>query len=213
MADILLKHNAVVVLAWLVFIGWGLLGYILGVLLLYCTALLRQRKLAHNLTSGCAWLLGNTLFALTGALLWEEVYEAYEEVESAPYLFGALLVYELALFGWLYACYVCTHWKVLAYACAGAAALAAALTAAAVYATLHSTHWYHHFALLLLVPPALACIGTHTTSRRLRRASGSSVGAPDAAALSPPLHWGADTTVASGDFSVPGRPLMHRYRQ
>lgn len=161
MTDIIVKHNSIVILAWLVFIGWGLLGYTLGVLLLYCTALLRTHRLFYGWLAGCAWFFGNLLFALIGALLWEEIYESYEEIESAPYIFVVLVLYIFSLYAWLYACYVCTHWKVLAYACAAFAFLASIVVVVATFITLHSTYWYHYLTTFLAFPPAFAFVATY----------------------------------------------------
>ena len=98
-----------------------------------------QRKLIL-----ATWLIVNVVTAVLLSVFFAEIYEAEDDVDSAPLLLSLFVVQQFAMMMWVLMqsvwCSSTTRWPYLWLLGTMAVAI---IETALVFTTLHESHWYH----------------------------------------------------------------------
>lgn len=121
-----------------------------------------------------AWLGSCASFALLFALIFQEIYESMDMIDSATTVLSFLAVYLIMMMFWVVVQYILPKRKnagnSYAYTVIFLAIASAVVVTVLVFATLHENPWYHYLVLALYVPPIFAIFATNSsaTYRELR---------------------------------------------
>lgn len=121
-----------------------------------------------------AWLGACASFALMFALIFQEIYESMDMIDSATTVLSLLVVYLIMMMFWLTVQYIVGKRKnagnTYAYVFIFLAIACAVVVTVLVFATLHENPWYHYLVLFLYVGPVFAVFATNSaaTYRELR---------------------------------------------
>jgi hypothetical protein len=115
-----------------------------------------------------AWLGACASFAVLFPVIFQEIYESMDMVDSATTLLSFLMVYLIMMLFWLVVQYLLPKRKngsnIYAYTCIFLAIASAVVVTVLVFATLHTNPWYHYLVVLLYFPPVFAIFATNSAS-------------------------------------------------
>lgn len=121
-----------------------------------------------------AWLGSCASFGLLFSLIFQEIYESMDMIDSATTVLSFLVVYLMMMLFWLVVQYILPKRKnagnVYAYTFIFLAIASAVVVSVLVFATLHENPWYHYLVIALYVGPVFAIFATNSAStfRKLR---------------------------------------------
>ncbi len=178
-----LAANLVEVVATLASGGYGMLLFLTMVIMKMMVMRNRYSALAddpefleyeHGWYFFVAWLGACASFALMFPLIFQEIYESMDMVDSATTVLSFLVVYLIMMTLWVVVQYILPKRKnagsAYAYTVIFLAIASAVVVTVLVFATLHENPWYHYLVLVLYVPPVIAIFATNScaTYRELR---------------------------------------------
>lgn len=121
-----------------------------------------------------AWLSACASFALMFPLIFQEIYESMDMIDSATTVLSFLVVYLMMMLFWLVVQYILPKRKnagnAYAYTFIFLALASAVVVSVLVFATLHENPWYHYLVIGLYIAPVFAIFATNSAStfRQLR---------------------------------------------
>lgn len=115
-----------------------------------------------------AWFGACFTFALMFPILFQEIYESMDMIDSATTVLTFLMIYLMMMLFWMVVQYVITKrgytTNGYAYTFIFLAICCAVVITVLVFATLHQNPWYHYFVVLFYVPPIFAIFATNSSS-------------------------------------------------
>lgn len=174
MTFIVVQSNITAVLAWVVFVGIGALMCLEGFSSMLYTAIVRKIPFDKFRNEECGWLFWISwltacfLFSLLGSLFVWDLYTVSYQSDAAPFIFGALLFYLLAIRGWLWAYYTMRWSAAASYALLGFAFISGLIVLGLAFLTISDHPWHHYFSVVLLVPPITACFSVYHCEKGCR---------------------------------------------
>lgn len=178
-----LAANLVEVLATLTSSGFALLLFLVMVMMKMMVMRKRYGDLSDNDEFNAyehgwyffiAWFGACASFALVFGLIFQEIYESMDMIDSATTVLSFLTVYLMMMMFWLLVQYIVKKRKnvgnTYAYTFIFLAIACAVVTTVLVFVTLHENPWYHYTVVLLYIGPVFAIFATNSAStyRELR---------------------------------------------
>lgn len=178
-----LAANLVEVLATLTSCGFALLLFLVMTMMKLLAMRKRYQALAddeeflayeHGWYYFVAWLSACATFGLMFSLIFQEIYESMDMIDSATTVLSFLAVYLMMMMFWLIVQYIVQKRKnvgnAYAYTFIFLTIACAVAVTVLVFATLHENPWYHYLVLTLYIGPIFAIFATNSaaTYRELR---------------------------------------------
>lgn len=115
-----------------------------------------------------AWGSACASFALMFPLIFQEIYESMDMIDSATTVLTFLVLYMMMMLLWVYVQYIASKRKTAsntyAYAFVFLSFACAVVVTVLVFATLHENPWYHYLVLVLYIGPVFAIFATNSAS-------------------------------------------------
>lgn len=115
-----------------------------------------------------AWFGACFTFALMFPLLFQEIYESMDMIDSATTVLSFLMIYLMMMLFWVVVQYVISKrgytTNGYAYTFIFLSICCAVVVTVLVFATLHENPWYHYLVVIFYVPPIFAIFATNSSS-------------------------------------------------
>ncbi len=111
-----------------------------------------------------AWFMPCLIVPILFTCVFTEIYESLDITDSAVSVLSLCWVYLLLMTLWVFAQYIFSTYRWLAYLLLAGALVVTGVEVGYVFVTLHSTHWYHHISWLFFFPPVFALISTYRSN-------------------------------------------------
>lgn len=115
-----------------------------------------------------AWTFACASFGLLFPVIFQEIYESMDMIDSATTVLSFLMVYLIMMSFWLIVQYLLPKRKngsnIYAYTFIFLAIASAVVVTVLVFATLHDNPWYHYLVVLLYVSPVFAIFATNSAA-------------------------------------------------
>lgn len=115
-----------------------------------------------------AWTMACASFGLLFPIIFQEIYESMDMIDSATTVLSFLMVYLIMMMFWLVVQYLLPKRKngsnIYAYTFIFLAIASSVVVTVLVFATLHDNPWYHYLVILLYVAPVFAIFATNSAA-------------------------------------------------
>lgn len=115
-----------------------------------------------------AWTSACVSFGVLFPVIFQEIYESMDMVDSATTVLSFLMVYLIMMMLWLVVQYLLPKRKnasnIYAYTFIFLSIASAVVVTVLVFATLHGNPWYHYLVILLYVGPIFAIFATNSAA-------------------------------------------------
>lgn len=115
-----------------------------------------------------AWASACVSFGVFFPIIFQEIYESADMVDSATTVLSFLMVYLIMMMLWLVVQYLLPKRKngsnIYAYTFIFLAIASAVVVTVLVFATLHANPWYHYLVVIFYVAPVFAIFATNSAA-------------------------------------------------
>lgn len=139
--------NLIDILAWSI--------NLFGPLTLYSIGIIIRRAEKPSLLWSLAWLWTSLSYTILVTPVWINAYHSMDDIDTAPTVFGLLLLYYAVMIIWFFLTYVMHAWSFLSYFCILISTILAIAAASVSVFTFPGPHAWHYLLYTLVVGPLL----------------------------------------------------------